>query len=166
MLCGRLQSQISNFSYMNTASDFSHSKNFFNFLKLSEHFTPACVVVYMGRKKFFQKLKLNIIDREKNLKPFDKIPVVKIFKIIYHTTVTIFFWLTEITRFSLYLLDASSNRHHFLKQNFSLALFKSCYIVTQQNMSEARFSLHACFCCLCNGFFVLQFFLRRVVNVL
>ena len=119
-----------------------------------------------GGKKFFQKLKLNIIDREKIFKPFDKIPVVKIFKIIYHTTVTIFFWLTEITRFSLYLSDASSNRHHFFKQNFSLALFKSCYIVTQQNMSAVRFSLHACFCCLCNGFFVLQFFMRRVVNIL
>ena len=39
---------------------------------------------------FFQKLKLNIIDREKILKPFDKFPVVKIFKIVYHTTVTMF----------------------------------------------------------------------------
>ena len=145
---------------------FSLKKIFSTFFKLSEHFTLAYVVVYMGRKNIFQMLKLNIIDREKIFKLFDKIPVVKIFKIIYHTTVTISFWLTEITRFSLYLSDASSNRHHFLKQNFSLALFKSCYIVTQQNMSAARFSLHACFCCLCNGFFVLQFFLRRVVNVL
>ena len=32
-------------------------------------------------KKFFHKLKSNIIDREKIFKPFDKIPVVKIFKI-------------------------------------------------------------------------------------
>ena len=71
---------------MNTASDFSHSK----FFKFSEHFTPAYVVVYMERKIFFQKLKLNIIDREKIFKLFDKIPVVKIFKIIYHTTVTMF----------------------------------------------------------------------------
>lgn len=44
---------------------FLTQKNFFNFFKLSEHFTPAYVVVYMERKIFFQKLKLNIIDREK-----------------------------------------------------------------------------------------------------
>ncbi|MBR3815665.1 MAG: recombinase family protein [Clostridia bacterium] len=29
-------------------------------------------------------------------------------------------------------------------------------------MSEVRFSLHACFCCLCSGFFVLHFSLWRV----
>lgn len=76
---------------MNTSSHFSHSKNFLTFFKSLEHFTPTYVVVYMGGKKsFFQMPKSNIIDREKNFKPFDKFPVVKIFKIIYHTTVTMF----------------------------------------------------------------------------
>ena len=44
---------------------FLTQKIFSTFFKFSEHFTPAYVVVYMGRKIFFQELKLNIIDREK-----------------------------------------------------------------------------------------------------
>ena len=72
---------------MNTVLDFSHSKNFFN----SWNILPLLMSWYIWEaKKFFQKSKLNIIDREKFFKPFDKFPVVKIFKITYHTTVTMF----------------------------------------------------------------------------
>ena len=44
---------------------FLTQKNFSTFFKFLEHLTLPYVVVFMGRKKFFQKLKLNIIDREK-----------------------------------------------------------------------------------------------------
>ena len=50
---------------MNTASHFLSQKIFSTFFKSLEHFTPLYVVVYMERKIFFQKLKLNIIDRKK-----------------------------------------------------------------------------------------------------
>ena len=64
---------------MNTASHFSHSKNFFNFFENPGTFYPyLCRGIY-GEKKFFQKPKLNIIDREKIFKPFDRFPVVKFF---------------------------------------------------------------------------------------
>ncbi len=50
---------------MNTASHFSSHKNFFNFFQIIGTFHPfLCRSIY-GEKKFFQKLKLNIIDREK-----------------------------------------------------------------------------------------------------
>ena len=50
---------------MNTALDFSHSKKFFNFFQNLGTFYPCLCRGIYGEEKFFQKLKLNIIDREK-----------------------------------------------------------------------------------------------------
>ena len=44
---------------------FLTQKIFSTFFKILEHFTLPYVVVFMGRKKFFQKPEPNIIDREK-----------------------------------------------------------------------------------------------------
>ena len=50
---------------MNTASHFSSQKNFFNFFQNLGTFHPSLCRGIYGEKKFFQKPKLNIIDREK-----------------------------------------------------------------------------------------------------
>ena len=47
---------------MNTASHFSHSKNFFNFFQILGTFHPSlCRGIYGEIKKFFQKPEPNII---------------------------------------------------------------------------------------------------------
>ena len=79
------------FGYMNTASHFSSLKKFFQLFSNHWNILPLLMSWYIWEaKKFFQMPKSNIIGREKIFKPFDKFPVVKIFKIIYHTTVTMF----------------------------------------------------------------------------
>jgi len=135
---------------MNTALDFSHSKNFFNFFPNHWNILPFLMSWYIwGEKVFFKTPNQILLTVKKFFKPFDKFPVVKFFKIIYHTTVTMF--LLSLAKLQLLLLSFAQTATHI---DLYLALFKSCYIVTQQNMSAVRFSLHAYFYCLCNGFFV------------
>ena len=128
--------------------------------------------LYIWREKYFSKAQTKYYWPWKNFKTFDKIRIDKIFLLLYNSPVNIRHkndsrWCNRSLPLSVSGMDRSENPFLF----FLLLWFNSkpLHILgLKQNTGAERNFLPRLFLLpeVCSGFFVLQFFLWRVVNIL